>query len=200
MAGGSGRTAAYADGRGVDPGPPVLTSGYVAKVCKVAPRTVSNWFDKGLLKGYRLPGSSDRRIPAANLVAFMEAAGMGVPADLRRLVPAAVRGCLAVGLSDAAADALSDALGAGWRVDRCPDLFAAGAKAAGAGAIVADVGSAGTGALVALAGRAEVAGAVLVAVGCGDDGYDAGRLRAAGWAVCGTAGEAAVAVAGKEAG
>lgn len=39
-----------------------------------------------------------------------------------------------------------------------------------------------------------------VAVGCGDDGYDAGRLRAAGWAVCGTAGEAAVAVAGKEAG
>ena len=37
-------------------------------------------------------------------------------------------------------------------------------------------------------------------VGCGDDGHDAGRLRAAGWAVCGTAGEAAVAVAGKEAG
>ena len=82
MAGGSGRTAAYADGRGVDPGPPVLTSGYVAKVCKVAPRTVANWFDKGLLKGYRLPGCQDRRIPAANLVAFMEAAGMGVPGTI----------------------------------------------------------------------------------------------------------------------
>jgi hypothetical protein len=197
MAGGSGRTAAYADGRGVDPGPPVLTSGYVAKVCKVAPRTVANWFDKGLLKGYRLPGSSDRRIPAANLVAFMEAAGMGVPADLRRLVS---RACLAVGLADGAADALADALGAGWRVDRCPDLFAAGARAAGCGAIVADVGSVGTGALVALAGRAEVAGAVLVAVGCGDDGYDAGRLAAAGWAVCGTAADAAAAVGAGKAG
>lgn len=197
MAGGSGRRAAYSDGRGVDPGPPVLTSGYAAKACKVAPRTVSKWFDQGLLKGYRLPGSRDRRIPAADLVAFMEAAGMTVPADLRRLVS---RGCLAVGLSDGAADALAAALGAGWRVDRCPDLFAAGALAAGAGAVVADVGGVGTGALVALAGRPVLAGAVLAAVGCGDDGYDAGRLAAAGWAVCGTAAEAAGAVGAGKAG
>ena len=41
----------------------VFTTGQVAKICKVAPRTVSKWFDSGRLKGYRIPGSQDRRIP-----------------------------------------------------------------------------------------------------------------------------------------
>ena len=35
----------------------VLTTGEVAKICNVAPRTVSKWFDSGSLKGYRIPGS-----------------------------------------------------------------------------------------------------------------------------------------------
>jgi len=51
----------------------VLTTGEVAKVCNVAPRTVSKWFDSGQLKGYRIPGSKDRRIPVSQLVAFMKA-------------------------------------------------------------------------------------------------------------------------------
>lgn len=51
----------------------VLTTGEVAKICKVAPRTVSKWFDGGHLKGYRIPGSKDRRIPLAQLVRFMRA-------------------------------------------------------------------------------------------------------------------------------
>ena len=38
----------------------VFTTGQVAKICKVAPRTVSKWFDSGRLKGYRIPGSQDR--------------------------------------------------------------------------------------------------------------------------------------------
>ncbi len=50
----------------------VLTTGEVAKICNVAPRTVSKWFDKGQLKGYRIPGSKDRRIPLNNLVRFMK--------------------------------------------------------------------------------------------------------------------------------
>ncbi len=50
----------------------VLTTGEVAKICNVAPRTVSKWFDSGSLKGYRIPGSRDRRIPAAELVKFMK--------------------------------------------------------------------------------------------------------------------------------
>jgi len=51
----------------------VLTTGEVAKICNVAPRTVSKWFDAGQLKGYRIPGSKDRRIPVAELVKFMRA-------------------------------------------------------------------------------------------------------------------------------
>ena len=50
----------------------VFTTGQVAKICQVAPRTVSKWFDSGRLKGYRIPGSQDRRIPRANLVDFMQ--------------------------------------------------------------------------------------------------------------------------------
>jgi len=50
----------------------VLTTGDVAKICNVAPRTVSKWFDNGQLKGYRIPGSKDRRIPVGELVRFMK--------------------------------------------------------------------------------------------------------------------------------
>ena len=49
----------------------VLTTGEVAKICNVAPRTVSKWFDSGHLRGYRIPGSKDRRIPLDQLVRFM---------------------------------------------------------------------------------------------------------------------------------
>ena len=54
----------------------VLTTGEVAKICKVAPRTVSKWFDSGQLRGYRIPGSRDRRIPVEQLIKFMKAHGM----------------------------------------------------------------------------------------------------------------------------
>ena len=54
----------------------VLTTGEVAKICNVAPRTVSKWFDSGALGGYRIPGSRDRRIPAPELVKFMRAHGI----------------------------------------------------------------------------------------------------------------------------
>ena len=51
----------------------ILTTGEVAKICNVAPRTVSKWFDSGQLKGYRIPGSKDRRIPMPALMRFMKA-------------------------------------------------------------------------------------------------------------------------------
>lgn len=50
----------------------VLTTGEVAKICNVASRTVSKWFDSGQIEGYRIPGSKDRRIPVANLMTFMK--------------------------------------------------------------------------------------------------------------------------------
>ena len=33
----------------------IFTTGQVAKICHVAPRTVSKWFDSGQLRGYRIP-------------------------------------------------------------------------------------------------------------------------------------------------
>ena len=58
----------------------VLTTGEVAKICNVAPRTVTKWFDSGQLRGYRIPGSRDRRIPTSELIRFMKAHNM--PTDL----------------------------------------------------------------------------------------------------------------------
>jgi two-component system response regulator RpaA len=49
----------------------VFTTGQVAKICQVASRTVSKWFDSGRLKGYRMPDSGDRRIPRQNLIDFL---------------------------------------------------------------------------------------------------------------------------------
>jgi len=57
----------------------VLTTGEVAKICNVASRTVSKWFDSGQLRGYRIPGSKDRRIPVTALRKFMK--NHGIPMD-----------------------------------------------------------------------------------------------------------------------
>ncbi len=57
----------------------VLTTGDVARICNVAPRTVSKWFDSGQLKGYRIPGSKDRRIPLNELLRFMKENDMPSP-------------------------------------------------------------------------------------------------------------------------
>jgi excisionase family DNA binding protein len=54
----------------------VFTTGQVAKICQVAPRTVSKWFDSGKLRGYRIPGSQDRRIPREHLIKFLKENGM----------------------------------------------------------------------------------------------------------------------------
>jgi excisionase family DNA binding protein len=49
----------------------VYTTGQVARLCGVAPRTAGKWIDSGALPGYRIPGSQDRRVPRANLLRFM---------------------------------------------------------------------------------------------------------------------------------
>ena len=54
----------------------VFTTGQVAKICKVAPRTVSKWFDSGRLKGYRIPGTQDRRIPREYMIRYLKEHGM----------------------------------------------------------------------------------------------------------------------------
>jgi two-component system, OmpR family, response regulator RpaA len=57
-------------------GDDIFTTGQVAKFCGVAPRTVAKWFDSERLKGYRIPGSQDRRVPLKNLVSFLKENGM----------------------------------------------------------------------------------------------------------------------------
>ena len=63
-------------GQKMTKGKNVLTTGDVARICNVAPRTVSKWFDSGQLKGYRIPGSKDRRIPVSELIRFMKVHNM----------------------------------------------------------------------------------------------------------------------------
>src|SRR5262245_3289173 len=50
----------------------VFTTGQVAGIVKVAPRTVVKWFDSGRLRGYRIPGTQDRRVPREHLVRFLK--------------------------------------------------------------------------------------------------------------------------------
>lgn len=58
----------------------VLTTREVAKICGVAPRTVANWIDAKVLRGYCIPGSKDRRIIIRYLREFMQANDMNIEA------------------------------------------------------------------------------------------------------------------------
>lgn len=59
-----------------------FTSGDVADACGVSYRTAQKWIDAGILRGYRLPGSKDRRVPREELVRFMRENGMPLPSEL----------------------------------------------------------------------------------------------------------------------
>lgn len=48
----------------------MYTIGDISRICCVAPRIASQWIDKGLLKGHRIPGSRDRRVTHKDLVVF----------------------------------------------------------------------------------------------------------------------------------
>lgn len=54
----------------------VFTTGQIAEICAVSPRTASKWFDQGQLAGYRIPGSKDRRVPREHLLRFLKDNGM----------------------------------------------------------------------------------------------------------------------------
>lgn len=66
----------------------VYSTGQVAKICGVSPRTVGKWFDSGRLKGYRIPGSQIRRIPREHLIKFLKEHGMPL-GDLEEKPPEA---------------------------------------------------------------------------------------------------------------
>ena len=104
----------------------VLTTGEVARLCNVAPRTVSKWFDSGRLRGYKIPGSKDRRIPIQQLVRFMKSHGIplnGLDAGLTRVLVAEGD----TGVADLLARALSEDAGYDVRIAR--SAFEAGVMA-----------------------------------------------------------------------
>ena len=49
----------------------VYTTGEAADICKISQQTIIRCFDKGKLKGFRVPGSKFRRIPREELIRFM---------------------------------------------------------------------------------------------------------------------------------
>ena len=103
----------------------VFTTGEVAKICNVAARTVSKWFDSGQLQGYRIPGSKDRRITVANLMQFMKA--HGIPLD--GLMSGATR-VLICDTDASVCDTLGRVLGeeTNYDVRTCFDQFALGVE------------------------------------------------------------------------
>jgi excisionase family DNA binding protein len=54
----------------------VYTTGEAARLCQVAPRTVTKWFDAGKISGYRIPLGQERRIYRESLHRFMLQNGM----------------------------------------------------------------------------------------------------------------------------
>lgn len=104
----------------------IFTTGQVAKICKVAPRTVSKWFDSGRLRGYRIPGSQDRRIPREHLIRFLKEHGM----PLGELEDEAMGKLLLVGVDTQVRMGLSEMIPAeDFKIELAASGFEAGIQA-----------------------------------------------------------------------
>lgn len=104
-----------------------FTTGDVAAICQVAPRTVSKWFDGGRLRGYRVPGGCDRRVQPADLVTFMIEHGWP-DARIRWVEQQAglVRRALTAGLSGGQRIECEEHAAGGVRVEHADGLIEAG--------------------------------------------------------------------------
>ncbi|WP_261841209.1 response regulator [Aliamphritea ceti] len=60
-----------------------LTSGVIASLCNVNPRTVLRWINSGKLKAFRLPGGN-HRILEADFINFLQENSLPIPAELNR--------------------------------------------------------------------------------------------------------------------
>lgn len=111
----------------VNPAAEVFTTGQVARICKVATKTAAKWFDSGQLKGYRIPGSTDRRIPRASLVKFLK--DNGIPSSW--IEEANWKSLLCIGVEPILLAKLHLYLTDedGYRFRAAPDGFAAGVQA-----------------------------------------------------------------------
>lgn len=167
-------------------GKDVFTAGEVAKVCRAAVRTVSQWIDSGQIVGYRLPGRdsdtrvSDRRVTRTELVRFLRAHGMPLGSLSREGATVVL-----VSFSPKDADKLTLALN-GYRVHRVGSLFAAGMilGSQDVNVCVIDLAASRSEAVAmaqSVRAHAWLGGVALVAV-ANEDEPDAAGLRKAGFA------------------
>ena len=62
--------------------PELYTSGQIAAMLGVSPRTVGKMVDAGHLRGWRIPGGQERRVKRCDLVQFFARNGLDVPREL----------------------------------------------------------------------------------------------------------------------
>ena len=147
----------------------VYTTGQVAKICRVAPRTVAKWIDKGRLVGYRIPGSNgegDRRITRTELIRFMT--DFKIP--MGPLLTADTFAVLVVGAGAAFTAKLGEYMPAGVSYVVTSDAIDAGFRvgAGGIDAVILDFAD-GRGMAAHLAARCREHGIRLVVGLVGDD-------------------------------
>lgn len=100
------------------------TTGQVATLLKVVPRTVSKLFDRGELQGHKLSasgGPSHRRLSRDSVLEYMRRKGIQIPRELedpQRLVKRIV-----IFGDDNSAHAVSESLGEGFDCAEVSDIF-----------------------------------------------------------------------------
>ena len=153
-----------------------FTTGDVAKLLNIAPRTVSKWIDSGRLHGYRIPGSHGRRVPREALLRFMREHSFPTTALSTGTV-------LLVGLDAQLASRIVVGLPDGMPCHAAASAFAAGLliRELGPAVVVIDLASGrseGTCMAREVKGLAELASAFLIAIACEDETDEAGLLAA----------------------
>jgi len=103
----------------------VYTTGSIAKMCQVAPKTVAKWFDSGELEGYLIPQSKDRRVPSEAILSFIKKNRMPIPEELRGSNPRV----LLVGTFDVVRGGLSEYIGRDFDIEFAASGFEAGVYA-----------------------------------------------------------------------
>ncbi|MBI4243593.1 MAG: response regulator [Planctomycetes bacterium] len=62
----------------------ILTTGDLARYCKVTIKTVLRWIEQGYLKSYKLPGRGDNRVPIDEFKRFLNENRMPFPEEFRK--------------------------------------------------------------------------------------------------------------------
>ncbi len=63
----------------------ILTTGQIAKICRVDPRTVNRWIDEGILKAYELPVTGFKRVCIEDFLTFLRAHKIPLAEEHRHL-------------------------------------------------------------------------------------------------------------------